>query len=350
MNKQKKVGLIVLGILLVCVSALAIFSRFFDKRLYKMLLNFGCVSSADNLMVHFIDVGQGDAIAVNLPDGRVMLIDTGTTSSKNLIDYLNNNVISSSYSKKIDFLVLTHTDADHIGGALAVAKNFDLGLVCLPVLDKGKTTYHNFTDYIEQNKIEYVEGYDKIKLNFDGCKVSVFDPISMANANDSCPIVKIEFDNSKFLFTGDISEDVEDDFVAKYGSDLDCDILKVAHHGSASSSSSLFLEVVSPEFAVISCGINNTYNHPSNEALNRLDAIGASVYRTDVLGDIMFAVGDDYDVEILSGNYRVFGFRFRFVYIVLVVDGIIMICMLIVLIDKDKEKGKKLGGKRKNEK
>ncbi len=340
MKKSKKISLIVLAILFVCVSILGAFYKLLDKHTYNIMLNFGVVSRKDNLLVHYINVGQGDAIALNLPDGKVMLIDTGTTSSSNLISYLNSKVINSANNNKIDYLVLTHADSDHVGGALSVAQNFDIGLVCMPIVDDDGKNYTEFKNYLKSHNIKSVVGYNNINLNVSNYQIKVFAPLSTENKNDSCPVIKVSFNNFSFLFTGDISFDVEDDFVTTFGSELDSDILKVAHHGSKTSSSTQFLQAVTPDYAVISSG--NKFGHPTPEALQRLNEVNAKVLRTDTLGDILFITGNKYGLKQLDGNYTITGIKFKIVYFVLIIDGVILICMLFVAVDLNKPNKKNL--------
>ncbi len=338
MKKSKKISLIVLSVLFVCVSILGCFSRLFDNQTYNVMFNFGVISREDNLLVHFINVGQGDAIAINLPDNKVMLIDTGTTSSKALINYLNERVLNSLKRKQIDYLVLTHADSDHVGGALSVVKNFDVNLVCMPIVDDTGENYTEFKNYLKANNIKNVVGYDILNNNSAGYEIKVFPPLSTKNKNDSCPVIKITFYGFSFLFTGDISEKVEPDFVTKYGIELDSDILKVAHHGSKTSSSIEFLEIVTPNYAVISSG--NKFGHPTQEALDRLTSVNADIFRTDTLGDILFVAGKSYGLKEIDGDYSITGIKFKFIYMVLVVDGVILVCVLFVLLNTNNKKQK----------
>ena len=330
--------IIPLIVMLVIVSVLCIFCNFFDDRAYSFLLNdFNLVFTNNQLAVHFVDVGQGDGIAVNLPNGKTLLIDSAPPSGSSAFkNYIKDKVISSRTNNDIDYLLLTHADEDHIGGALTILKNFDVGLVFLPTIESNTIVYNNMMNYIKANNIAYTYDYSKLEQE-DVVDVYTLDE-EFKNTNDACPLVKIEYNGSSFLFTGDIPSKFEQMFVDCYGNELDVDILKVAHHGSKNSSCDEFLDMVSPEYAVISCGVNNKYKHPDQEALDRIDNAEATILRTDKMGNIMFVVGNKYGFKLLTGKYSTFGFEFKFLYLAVCVDVILIVSIVAVALHKQKGK------------
>lgn len=340
-TKRKLYKIIPFIVLIAIVSVLAIFSSFIDKRAYKMFYNnFDVAFVKNQLAVHFVDVGQGDGIAVNLPNGKVLLIDSGPASSSNsLKKYIKNNVISGKINGKVDYLVLTHADRDHVGGTLTLLKSFDVEQVFLPSVHDNTKTFNSILDYIADNNINSTTDYELLEQLESDIDVFTLGEMFADKTNENCPLVKIECFGYSFLLTGDIPSEVEHEFVVRFGDQLDSDVLKVGHHGSKNSSSNEFLQVVSPAYAVISSG--NVYGHPHQEALDRLKAANATILRTDELGNITFIVGDKYGFSYITGDYKIFNFSFKFLYLALIVDGILIVSMTIVLIVKPKNKRKK---------
>lgn len=346
-SAQKKSTIIILAICLAIVSVLALFSNQIDIFAESVLLNFNIVSKDDNLLVHFISVGQGDSIAINLPDDKVMLIDTGPYSNSSCLNYLKEKVLNTSNSNRIDYMVLSHADADHTGGALSVLNEFEVGTLFMPVVEGTSQTYLNLVEYVESNNINATTEFEDLVIETAEYEINFFGPVSYSTTNTSCPIIKLTYNNFSFLFTGDVAISTEELFISRYGDLLDCDVLKVGHHGSRTSTSSEFLEVVTPDYAVISCGQNNSYGHPEQETLDRLENVDANILRTDILGDILFVVDNDFGMAEMDGDYKVSAMKFEFVYFAIVVDGVLMFYMILLFIKnnsnskKSKTKAKK---------
>lgn len=339
--KRKVLKAIPFIVLLLIVSVLAIFYKFIDKRAYSMFYNnFNLVFSKNQLAVHYVYVGQGDGIAINLPNNKILLIDAGPSSSASkLKKYINSNVLSGFSGKKIDYLLLTHADADHVGGALNLLKSFDVGFVFLPKVDKDTQTYNEIVEYLNNKNIKNSTDYEQLE------EEDIIDVFTLnetfKETNDNCPIIKITYCGYSFLFTGDIPSYVEQKFVAAFKTDLDSDVLKVAHHGSATSSCNEFINAVSPAYAVISCGIDNQHHHPDTNTEKRLTNAGATVLRTDVLGNIMFVLGNKYAFGYLHGDYTSLNYEFYFLPLALVVDGVLVVTIILVLVSKQKSKKRK---------
>ena len=342
---QKIKKMIIILIIMSLFTLTCAFYNFINPFFIKIFSDkFNIYSCKENLMVHFISIGQGDAIAVNLPDGKVMLIDTGLMASNvKYTDYINDKVLNGKRNKKIDYLILSHADADHIGGTMLLLKKFNVGKVYMPAVYNNTITYNEIVDYVENNiKYEYITV--GMQFNTSGYSVDVFGPLDFSSTNNSCPVIKISYLGKSFLFTGDIEEEVEDDFIASYGEGLDSDVLKVAHHGSSSSSSLEFLQYVSPRYAVISVA-KNSYGHPASKVVDNLNEVDAQILRTDLDGNVMFVVGKNYNLKYKTGTYYITNLSLDYRYLILVIDGCLFIQILVVLIKKDKKSKKKLKNK-----
>lgn len=238
--------------------------------------------SFEGLTVRFLDVGQADATVIHLPNGETMLIDAGTwDSSDKVISYIRRARVT-----EIDYAVGTHPHSDHIGGLADVLNIFEVEKLYMPNVVNNSKSFENVLDAVEENDIDvYTAKAGVVIYEDDITKVSILGPAGdeYEELNDYSAIVKIEYGETSFLFTGDAEKLAEEEIV----SDVKANVLKVGHHGSNSSSSANFLKRVSPEIAVISVGADNGYNHPSKKVLNRLKSVGAKVYRTDLNGDIV---------------------------------------------------------------
>lgn len=240
-----------------------------------------CISTIpqdNNLRVYCLDVGQGDSILIT-NNNKTMLIDASTNEmGSRVVKYLNNLGI-----KKIDYLVGTHPHEDHIGGLDNVIKNFDIGTIYMPNVVATTKTFEEVIDAISAKKLKVTSPKtgDKFTVGNAECEV-----MSIRNDKDdynNCSIViKMDFNNVSYLFTGDAEESVESSRKWPH-----VDVLKVGHHGSNTSSSKNFLEQIKPEVALISVGQGNTYGHPTQATLKRLSNIGAKIYRTDENGTIL---------------------------------------------------------------
>lgn len=235
------------------------------------------------LVVHFLDVGQGDSMLVQA-GGKNMLIDAGTLDSGSTIsEYLKAHGVST-----IDVLVSTHPHSDHIGGMTTVLNTFPVGSVYDSGVPHTTQTYEDYLTLIDQKNIRYVvpEAGDLIDFA-PGVTVQVLSVAgNYDDLNDKSIVLKISHGDNSFLFMADAGFDVESDLL-KSGYDLKSDVLKVGHHGSKYSSGTSFLKAVQPQISVIEVGADNDYGHPTRAALDRLEAAGSAVYRTDYDGDIV---------------------------------------------------------------
>lgn len=245
----------------------------------------GTKKTIASLKVHYIDIGQGDAILLQTPNGSQVLIDTGPReSAPKLISYLKKLSITA-----IDLLVITHPDFDHIGGIPALFEEIPVK----KILDSGKAhstlSFIQYKQYVWNNIVPVQYAKEKMKLEFDpDLKVKVLNSgVGKKETNDASIVLQVAYGEIKFLFMGDTEEMEEKRLSRKYN--LESTILKVAHHGSNSSSTAAFLKDVKPKIAVISAGSNNDFGHPHQPVLNRLIESGADIYNTAEAGDIVFS-------------------------------------------------------------
>ena len=340
MTKQKIKNLIILSIIVVFLAISCVFYQKINIFTHKFMFNNGIVCKNNNLMVHFISVGQGDAIAINFPSGKTMLIDSGSrNASVEYVNYLKSNVLNNSRSNKIDHLVLTHADADHIGGTLKLLQTFNIGTVYLPYVESDTETYVEIKETVINNSnFEILKG--ELDVEDSDVKITTFQLTEIEETNDSCPVIKLEYLNKSFLFTGDISKDAEQELLKNNTENFNADVLKVAHHGSSSSSSEEFLQVVSPDYAIISVG-ENEYGHPTEEVLNHLHDVQTKVLRTDEDGNILFVVGKHYDLSYICDNFYITNLTLDYRFFVLCVEISLAVIAVIVVIKKPKQTSSK---------
>jgi competence protein ComEC len=243
--------------------------------------------SPGELRVSFIDVGQGDSALLQDANGFDVLIDGGTISAGTaVVAYLHQMGIDN-----IDVLVASHADSDHIGGLLAVLEATDIPVeaVVLNGYSGTSTVWTGFLAAVASRGLTPTLAQFPQSFLWGEMSVQVLNPASGLadpDTNAASLVLLIDHGEISFLFTGDIESAVEEDLLA-LGTPLAADVLKVAHHGSNTSSSAAFLQAVSPHESIISVGSQNTYGHPSAVTLNRLGAAGSHIWRTDRSGSIL---------------------------------------------------------------
>ncbi|MCL2519074.1 MAG: MBL fold metallo-hydrolase [Oscillospiraceae bacterium] len=243
------------------------------------------------LIIHYIDVGQADCIFVELPTGENMLIDTGNNLDSKLIDnYLKNHSIV-----EIDYLFGTHPDEDHIGSLDDIIMNYDIGALYMPDVENNTKTYKDVLQAADTKGLLIIEPKaDEYIINDidNQLYLKVLAPAkdSYVAINNYSTVLKLVYDGVSFLFTGD-AEDILEYEMIDSGVDIDVDVVKIAHHGSDSSTSGAFLTAASPVYAVVSVGLNNSYGHPSQSVIDKLYNENITVYRTDLHGTVI-AVSD----------------------------------------------------------
>ncbi|MGA9522771.1 MAG: ComEC/Rec2 family competence protein [Myxococcaceae bacterium] len=256
---------------------------------------------AGRLTVYFLDVGQGDASLIVSPTGRTVLVDGGPPdAARSLVQRLGEVV-----QGPLDLVLLTHPHLDHLGGLTEVLARFGARRYLDPGFDHPSSAYRQLLEAVAAHEIQYVEpllGEDGEPVTIGlggGASLTVLWPRrpgqaflsgTRSDANANSIVFRLSYGETSFLFTGDAEADTEN-LLLRSGQDLRASVLKVAHHGSRHSSQAPFLTRVKPEAAVISCAAGNEYRHPHGKALQRLQAVGARVFRTDISGDIV-AVSD----------------------------------------------------------
>ena len=236
----------------------------------------------DGLYVHYIDVGQGDSELVCC-NGEYMLIDAGEPDASDaVLEYLDRHGID-----KLDYLVCTHSHSDHCGGLDAVVESLEVETVFTSPYAGDSPSYEIFTDAVygaglELTVPELGESYRLGEASF-----SFLGPLeNYDSTNDDSLVLRLEYGDTSFLFTGDMTARAEKDLIND-GAKLRCDVLKVGHHGSSGSSCYQFLYEAQPSIGVISCEKGNRYGHPHEEALSRLNDADVTVFRTDLEGSIV---------------------------------------------------------------
>jgi len=245
-----------------------------------------------NLVVHYLDVGQGDSIFIELPNTKTMLIDGGETKySSKIISYIE----SLGYNK-IDYLLGTHPHADHIGGLSTIIENFQIGTIYMPKALTNTKTYENLLTTILHKGLKIktaTAGLEVINENNLQAKIVAPNSKKYSSLNNYSIVLKLLYGGTSYLFTGDAEELSE----SEIKENIKSDVLKVGHHGSNTSSSEKFLSQVLPKYAIISVGENNSYNHPDESTITNLKKYTENIYRTDLNGTITIkSDGKEYEI------------------------------------------------------
>jgi len=256
------------------------------------------IAGEQPLEVHVIDVGQGDSILIRTPEGKTALIDGGYDNGLALA-YLREQGIS-----QIDVMVASHPHADHIGGLVEVLRALPVKGFWTSGATHTTGTYEQLLDAIDAARVPYyeVQRGDTIPLGRLSFEVLHSNP-DADDLNNTSVVLRLAYGNVSFLFTGDVEAAAELDMLSTVRERLNATILKVAHHGSRTSSTAGFLAAVQPRIAVYSAGRDNNYGHPHRETIQALQQIGAEVYGTDEHGTIVI-VTDGVDYQIQTGYDR----------------------------------------------
>ncbi len=231
--------------------------------------------------VHFIDVGQGDATFIELPNNECMLIDAGERSYG---DVVKNYIEKLGYSS-IDYVIGTHPHTDHIGGLENIINSFGIGSIYMPMVTSNSKTFESLINTISSKDLKINSARDDVVLfDYNNLKGYFVAPVSSnySDLNNYSAVLLLRYGNVSFLFMGDaeiLSENEIND-------NIDVDVVKIGHHGSISSSGSSLINRVSARYGIISVG-KNSYGHPSDEVISRWSDNGTYIYRTDINGDIV---------------------------------------------------------------
>ena len=251
-----------------------------------------------NLQVVFFDVGQGEAIFMETPEGHQILIDGGP--SKKILTKLASEI--PFWDRTLDLVILSHPEKDHLAGLNYVLRRYKVENILWNGVEKDTKTFEYWKENLEKEKqkekAREIIARRGQKIRAGNVQMFILYPFQnlrgkeYKDSNDTSIVVKLVFGETSFLFTGDVTQKTENQLLAeKVG--IDSDVLKVGHHGSKTSTSRKFLKEVSPEIAVISCGKNNPYDHPHQNVLKNLEEFAIKVLRTDQQGDIkIFSDGE----------------------------------------------------------
>jgi competence protein ComEC len=280
-NSFRKKYLFIL-LLSMLISSITIGCNFFDSNSNK-----NAQLDSNKMIVHYIDVGQGDSILIQV-NNKNLLIDAGPKSDKNkLLNYLSNLKLD-----KLDYVIATHPHEDHIGNMADIINDYNVLAFYAPKVQSTTKTFEKMVDALKSKnlKINVIKkGTDTINLG-ENTKITVFSPTKdfYEDLNNYSPVIKIEYGKTSFLFTGDAQKDVEKEILAS-NEDISADVLKVGHHGSSTSTTKAFLDKINPSIAVISVGQDNTYNHPNDGTIKRLSDNKVTIYRTDKDGTVILS-------------------------------------------------------------
>lgn len=247
------------------------------------------------LTIAFLDVGQGDAIFIETPNGNQILIDGGGTSS--VLRELG--VVMPFYDRSIDVVLATHPDADHIGGLPSVLERFKVDAYINPNASSDTSIFLALETAVKAEEANSVVARTGQRIRLDtGVYFDVYLPdetTAKGETNEASVVGKLVYKDFEVMLTGDVPAWVENSLATNYGGMLEADILKVSHHGSKTSSSELFLTKVNPKLAVISSGLNNRYGHPHEIVLDRFEKLGIEIKNTATSGRIIIrSDGSDY--------------------------------------------------------
>lgn len=265
-----------------------------------------------NLEINFVDVGQGDCTFIVTPRNKTILIDGGGSSSdefdvgkSTLLPY----ILDKGYTK-IDYIFISHFDQDHVGGILSILQKIKVKKVIISKQEENSENYQKFLEIIKEKgfSVAIVKMWDRVKIE-NGIYFDILWPTSEQiqenKLNNNSLVMKMYYHNFSVLFTGDIEKEAEKKILETYKSEknkLVSNVLKVAHHGSKTSTIKEFLDTVNPQIALIGVGKNNMFHHPSEEIIDKLKEYGAIIYRTDERGEITIRVNGKGNFKIKSIN------------------------------------------------
>lgn len=259
----------------------------------------GIFGQENSSQIHILDIGQGSSILFISQDGTSILVDTGRfdDSEKRIISYLDSFI---GLGGKIDLLIFSHNDADHIGHGDLVLDYYDVQEVWMNGVDSSSKVYANVLDAILKSDAAYAEPKAGEVFTRGDFEIEVLHPAEdspQKNSNDESIVTRISFDGISFMTSGDASVPRENEIVARAGN-IKSDMMMLGHHGAANSTGEKWLNAVRPKLAFYQAGVNNTYGHPTAEALERVKSANIPIYGTDELGTISIYIGEDGQVTV----------------------------------------------------
>jgi len=251
---------------------------------------------APALEMHFLDVGQGDAVAIRTPGRRWILVDTGPADSR--FDAGERRVLPflrERGARRVEALVLTHPHLDHIGGAAAILRGIPVGMIIDPGLAVGSQVYLDLLASLDGSETKWREARAGRTIELDGVRLEILWPEPEAldateDANQISVVIRVSYGDFAAVLPGDAGAEVEEALAARYGPGLSAQVLKLGHHGSATSSSEPWLDLIGPEVAVVSSGRRNRFGHPAPGVVARVERRGIEIARTDLEGTVSFRI------------------------------------------------------------
>lgn len=248
----------------------------------------------DLLKIHYLDVGQGDSIFIELPNNETMLIDAAESNqSENIINYIKN----LNY-QKIDYVIGTHPHTDHIGGLKDIINTFEIGKIYMPKAVSTTKTYESLLMAIKDKNLKINTAKAGISIiDTNTLKINILAPNNdtYTELNNYSVVTKITYGTTKFLFMGDAEKLSENEIKE----DVSADVIKIGHHGSSTSSGLNFIKKVNAKYGIISVGLNNKYNLPKEETITNWENSGTKIYLTSTNGTIT-ATSDGTNIKIES--------------------------------------------------
>lgn len=243
--------------------------------------------AGNELAVHFLDVGQGDATLFQTSEGAVLVDCSESEYADYILEYLDAQGIT-----ELEYFIITHPDSDHMGAAAEILRNIKVNHFVMNGQSKTTVFFETTLDVIEEKEIEVNIAEIGDVFTVGALQMRILGPqpylIDSEEWNEASLIIHATYGHRSFLLTGDAETKGEADLLEHFASEIECDVFSAGHHGSRTSNSIELLEAARPEYVVISCGKDNKHKHPHQESLDNFAAVGATVYRTDELGTIVF--------------------------------------------------------------
>ena len=246
----------------------------------------------NEMAVHFIDVGQGDSTLFQTANGSALVDCSESQYGDDIVAYLKAQGVT-----ELEYFIITHPDEDHMGAAAYILQNIEVKTFVMNGQEKSTQFFTKALDVIEEKGIEAVIAVPGDVFTVGALQLKIFGPqqylVEDDEWNEASLIIHAQYGNRSFLLTGDAEKKGESDLLEYYGDKIKCDVFSAGHHGSKTSNSYELLAAAKPTYVVISCGEGNKFGHPHQEALDVFQTIGATVYRTDELGSIVFVTDGD---------------------------------------------------------
>ncbi len=303
---NKKVAAVVNFIIVFSVifNILISLNAFSVNDIYSQIEIMGGMERQDaDFAVYFLDVGQSDCTIITCDD-MTMMIDTGSK-------FRNIEIKSALFTlgiKQIDYLVVTHPHDDHMSNASEIIEKFDVKNIIMPIISVNNQVnspiYSTLINTIAKHNVNPMAVSSGDNFGFGNANVQVVAPIKQnKNLNNMSLVLKITYDETSFLFQGDVEKTVENDVLSN-GIDISADVIKIGHHGSNTSSGEEYLENVDPAYAVVSCGPDNNFKHPSKQTIDTLDSKNIKTFITAYHGNIIMT-SDGKNIDVLYKNKNV---------------------------------------------